>query len=219
MPKKKAVVLLSGGLDSAVALWWARSRGYNCHALSFDYGQRHNRELKSAQKLARKAHIPHRAVRFALPWGGSALTSKKISLPHHPLARIGQGRIPSTYVPARNTLFLSFALSWADQMDAEAIVIGANALDYSGYPDCRPNYLRAFEKVSRLGTRRGAEQKRPIKILAPLVKLNKAQIVRLGRRLKAPLEITWSCYQGGQKPCGQCDSCKLREKGFREAHL
>ncbi len=215
-PRKKAVVLLSGGLDSAVGLWWAKKKGWQCHALSFDYGQRHKREMKSAAALARRARVPLSTVKFSLPWGGSSLTSSKTKLPKHKLSSIGRGKIPSTYVPARNTLFLSFGLSWADQMDAEAIVIGANALDYSGYPDCRPNYLRAYEKMGRYGTRMGAEKKKAIKILAPLVRLNKAQIIELGRKLGAPLEITWSCYQGGARPCGTCDSCQLRDKGFRE---
>jgi 7-cyano-7-deazaguanine synthase len=216
-PRKKAVVLLSGGLDSAVTLWWAKKNGWRCHALSFDYGQRHHREMKSARALARRAKVPHQIVQFALPWGGSSLTTTKKALPHHALATIGHGKIPSTYVPARNTLFLSFGLSWADQMDAEAIVIGANALDYSGYPDCRPRYLRAYEQMARLATRLGTEKKKPLKILAPLVRLNKAQIIRLGRRLGVPIDQTWSCYSGGRKPCGRCDSCQLRDKGFREA--
>jgi 7-cyano-7-deazaguanine synthase len=215
--RKKAVVLLSGGLDSAVGLWWAKKQGWNCVALSFDYGQRHKREMKSAVLLARRARVPHQTVRFSLPWGGSTLTTNKKALPHHTLSNIGRGKIPSTYVPARNTLFLSFGLSWADQMGAEAIVIGANALDYSGYPDCRPNYLRAFENMGRFGTRMGAEKNKRIRVLAPLVRLNKAQIVRLGRKLRVPIEITWSCYLGGARPCGRCDSCQLRDKGFREA--
>jgi len=214
---KKAVVLLSGGLDSAVSLWWAQEQGWICHALNFDYGQRHIREMRSAKAVARAARVPLKTIRFTLPWGGSSLTNKNVALPQHKLARMATGPIPSTYVPARNTLFLSFALSWADQMSADAIVIGANAIDYSGYPDCRPNYLRAFERVAKLGTKMGAEKKRTIKILAPLVRLTKADIVRLGVRLGAPLNLTWSCYQGGKQPCGRCDSCQLRDKGFRDA--
>jgi 7-cyano-7-deazaguanine synthase len=214
---KKAIVLLSGGMDSAVALWWAKKNGWQCSALAFDYGQRHKRELQSAARLARRANVPLRTVRFALPWGGSSLTDKKQKLPRHVLNKISSGRIPSTYVPARNTLFLSFALSWADHVGAQAIVIGANAIDYSGYPDCRPAYLTSFEKVANLGTRLGSETKKKIRVLAPLVKLTKAGIVRLGRRLHVPLEITWSCYSGGRKPCGACDSCQLRQKGFDEA--
>lgn len=216
---KKAIVLLSGGMDSAVALWWAKKKGFRPYALSFDYGQRHKKEMKSARRLARRAHVPLTVVKFSLPWGGSSLTNLKQKLPYHRLNEMSQGRIPSTYVPARNTIFLSFALSWADHVGAQALVIGANAIDYSGYPDCRPAYLQSFAKTATLGSRLGAEAKKSIKILAPLVHLTKGGIVRLGRKLKVPLELTWSCYQGGAKPCGLCDSCQLREKGFRDAQL
>jgi 7-cyano-7-deazaguanine synthase len=215
--KKSAIVLLSGGLDSAVALWWAQSRGWACQAITFDYGQRHNRELKSARRLARRASVPLHVVRFRLPWSESSLTNRHERLPHHTLLEISKHRIPSTYVPGRNTLFLSFAMSFADQIKAEALVIGANALDYSGYPDCRQDYLRAFETVARRGTRLGTEGKKKISVLAPLIKMSKAQIVRLGRTLNVPIELTWSCYLGGRTPCGRCDSCLLREKGFFEA--
>ena len=214
---RQAVVLLSGGLDSTVALWWAKKNGYRCSALSFDYGQRHHRELKSAAAIAKKARVPWTVVKFQLPWGGSSLIGKNIPLPKRSLDKISHARIPSTYVPARNTIFLSFAMSWADQMGASAIVIGANAIDYSGYPDCRPNYLHAFENVATLGSKTGAEKKQRLKILAPLLRLTKAQIISLGRKLRAPIGSTWSCYQGGKKPCGRCDSCLLREKGFLEA--
>jgi len=214
---KNTIVLLSGGMDSAVALWWAQKQGLRCHALSFYYGQRHGREIKSAVQLAKLAHVPHEIIRFNLPWGGSSLTNAKTHLPSHSSEKISLGAIPSTYVPARNTIFLSFALSWADERNAEAIVIGANAIDYSGYPDCRPQYLAAFEKTARLGSRLGTEGKKKIAILSPLVKLTKAQIVKLGEKLGVPFEITWSCYKGGSKPCGLCDACRLRDKGFREA--
>jgi len=213
--RKKAVVLLSGGLDSTVSLWWAKARGYACRGLCFDYGQRHRKELSAARRIARRAGVPIETVRFRLPWSGSSLTNRAAKLPSRSASHIGPG-IPSTYVPGRNTLFLSFGLSLADQTNAEAIVIGANAIDYSGYPDCRGPYLRAFEKTARLGTKRGATGGR-IDVVAPLLRLNKAQIVRLGRRLGAPLEATWSCYKGGARPCGVCDSCVLRERGFREA--
>jgi 7-cyano-7-deazaguanine synthase len=204
-------------MDSAVALWWAKRQGYRCHALSFDYGQRHRRELTNARRLAKQAKVPWESVRFHLPWGGSTLTNKNLPLPQRKLRDISHTSIPSTYVPGRNTIFLSFALSWADQKKAQAIVIGANAIDYSGYPDCRPNFLKAFERVAVLGSKSGTENHRRIKILSPLLHLTKAQIVRLGRKLKVPLASTWSCYQGGKEPCGRCDSCILRDKGFAEA--
>lgn len=213
--RNKAIVLLSGGMDSAVALWWAKNQGWDCRAISFDYGQRHKKELRQARVLAKKAGVPWELGKFSLPWSKSSLSDKKASLPRRAAEKI-KGGIPSTYVPARNTLFLSFALSLADQTDADAIVIGANAIDYSGYPDCRGPYLRAFEKVAALGTRAGAEKKKRIKIVAPLLKLTKAEIVWAGIQLKVPLQLTWSCYHGGSKPCGTCDSCVLRQKGFDE---
>lgn len=213
--KRKAVVLLSGGLDSTVSLWWALQREFFCEALTFQYGQRHSRELRSARAVSRLAGVPLHVVRFALPWSGSSLTSRRQALPTRSAHRIGAG-IPSTYVPGRNTIFLSFALSLADQIGAEALVIGANAVDYSGYPDCRGPYLRAFEKAARLGSRIGDEGGR-LAVVAPLVRLTKAQIIKLGRKLGAPLEKTWSCYAGGKKPCGVCDSCVLRDQGFIEA--
>jgi len=214
---RTAVVLLSGGLDSTTALYWAMRRGYRPAALSVRYGQRHARELAAARAVARRAGAPLHEVSLALPWlGGSSLTNKRLTLPAVPLTRIGRGGIPSTYVPGRNTIFLALAASLADASGAEAIVIGANALDYSGYPDCRPPFLNAFSKVAKLGTKRGAEDK-PLRVLAPLLRLDKKSIVRLARRLRAPLELTWSCYAGAARPCGRCDSCQLRAKGFREA--
>ncbi len=212
----RAVVLLSGGLDSTVALWWALRKGWRCRALSFDYGQRHKRELLNAKNVAAKARIPLDVVRFALPWSLSSLTDRRANLPHRAVEKI-PAAIPSTYVPGRNTLFLSFATSLADQIEAQGIVIGANAIDYSGYPDCREPYLRAFAKVARLGTRMGAEKKKAISVYAPLVHLTKAGIVRLGLKLRAPLQLTWSCYKGASRPCGRCDSCVLRARGFLEA--
>jgi 7-cyano-7-deazaguanine synthase len=211
----KAVVLLSGGMDSAVALWWAKKKGWSCHALSFDYGQRHKKELRRAALLAKRAKVPIQFGVFALPWSKSTLTKKKSALPHRSLAKIH--KIPSTYVPGRNTVFLSFAMSYADQIGARAIVIGANAIDYSGYPDCRPRYLKAFEKTATLGSKHGVEDHQRMRVVAPLLKLTKADIVRLGRKLNVPLDLTWSCYAGTTKPCGVCDSCQLRDKGFREA--
>lgn len=214
---RKAVVLLSGGLDSTTALYWAKKKGYSPVALAVRYGQRHVRELKAARAVARAAGAPLHEVELALPWlAGSSLTNKKLKLPELPLAKIGAGAIPSTYVPGRNTLFLALAASLADAINASAIVIGANALDYSGYPDCRPPFLNAFAKVAKLGTRRGAEGG-SLKVLAPLLRLDKKGIVRLAAKVGAPLSLTWSCYAGGAQPCGKCDSCQLRAKGFREA--
>lgn len=216
---RKAVVLLSGGLDSTACLFWSLKRGYAPVALSVRYGQRHGRELSSARAVAKAAGVPLREASLSLPWlGSSSLTNRRMSLPETPLAGIGRGGIPSTYVPGRNTVFLALAASLADAIGAEAVVIGANALDYSGYPDCRPPFLRAFGRVVRLGTRRG-EQKKPLRILAPLLRLDKKGIVRLARKVGAPLSLTWSCYAGGARPCGRCDSCKLRAKGFREEGL
>jgi 7-cyano-7-deazaguanine synthase len=210
---RKAVVLLSGGLDSTTALYWAKGRGYACEALAVDYGQRHAKELGAARRVARAAKVPLHELSVALPWlKTSSLVDKRKKLPSVPLARIGRGGIPSTYVPGRNTIFLAMAASLADSVGAQAIVIGANALDYSGYPDCRPDYLRAFEKTARKGTKATK-----LKILAPLLHLTKEGIVRLGKKVGAPLGETWSCYAGTARPCGRCDSCKLRAKGFAAA--
>jgi 7-cyano-7-deazaguanine synthase len=215
----KAIVLLSGGMDSATSLYWARSQGFQCRALSFDYGQRHAVELAFAERLARKAGCPWDLVRFRLPWTKtSSLLDRKKAVPHHRPSRIGQGGIPSTYVPARNTIFLSFALAACDATGAEAIVIGANAIDYSGYPDCRPVYFSAFKGVARTGTKQGVDGQAP-RILTPLLRLDKRRIAKLGARLRVPFELTWSCYGGGRAPCGKCDACLLRAKGFEEARL
>ncbi len=215
--RKKAVVLLSGGLDSTTALYWAKKKGYAPIALVVHYGQRHSRELRAARAVAREAGVMLHETAFTLPWlTGSSLTNRKLKIPEIALAKIGGGKIPSTYVPGRNTIFLALAVSLADAIGAEAVVIGANALDYSGYPDCRSPFLNAFSKVARLGTKRGSEKK-PLKVLAPLLRLDKKEIVKLGRRVGAPLSLTWSCYAGDLRPCGRCDSCQLRAKGFREA--
>ena len=213
----RAVVLLSGGLDSSTCLYWALARGYSCEALSVSYGQRHVRELRAARAVARAAQVPFRSVRLSLPWlAVSSLVGRNIRLPNVALSRIGTGAIPTTYVPGRNTILLSLAASLADAAGAQAVVTGANSLDTSGYPDCRPGFHRAFGRVLAEGTRAGAEG-RPIRVLAPLIRLDKAGIVRLAGRLGVPLERTWSCYAGGSRPCGRCDSCKLRAKGFAEA--
>jgi 7-cyano-7-deazaguanine synthase len=214
---QKAIVLLSGGLDSAATLYLARGKGFKTYCLIFDYGQRHKREVRSACRLARKAGSEFKVVTINLPWGGSALLDKKTALPEVSGSK-GSRSIPDTYVPARNIIFLSFALSFAEAKDAQAIFIGAHSQDYSGYPDCRPSFFRAFDRVALRGTKAGAQGKL-IKIHRPLLKMNKAQIIRLAVKLKVPLELTWSCYKGGSRPCGECDSCYFRARGFRQAGL
>ena len=214
--RKSAVVLLSGGLDSAVTLYLARQEGHSLYALSFDYGQRHDRELESARGLARAVGAHWERVRISLPWGGSALTDEGIDVPAPRPAHEMSRRVPSTYVPARNTIFLGFAVSWAEVVGAEAIYIGANAIDYSGYPDCRPEYFERFQEVIRAGTREGVEGRAPV-IRAPLVRMSKADIVSYGCRLGVPFERTWSCYRGHEDPCQNCESCLLRAEGFKKA--
>ena len=213
MPSKKAVILLSGGLDSAVTLFLAKAQGYDCHCLVFDYHQRHRREIESAEKIARIARCPLQVVQISLAWGGSALLDKRIKLPR--AANRKPISIPRTYVPGRNIIFLSFAVSFAEAINAAAIFIGAHTEDYSGYPDCRPEFYDAFKKVISRGTKIGLRHKGPI-IKTPLIRKSKADIIRLGVKLGVPFELTWSCYAGGRKPCGKCDSCYYRIKGFRE---
>ncbi|MDX9715492.1 MAG: 7-cyano-7-deazaguanine synthase QueC [Dissulfurispiraceae bacterium] len=220
---KKAVVLLSGGLDSATSAAIAKSEGYEIYALSFDYAQRHVIELESAKKLS--AHLgvkEHLVINFDMSGiGGSALTSD-IDVPKD---NIPDGiSIPVTYVPARNTIFLSFALGWAETVGAEDIFIGANAIDYSGYPDCRSEYLEAFENMANLATKAGVEGSSRFKIRSPLLKMSKSDIIKTGFRLGLDYALTWSCYDpqfnvSGYAACGRCDSCILRAKGFREAGL
>jgi len=211
---KKAVVLLSGGLDSATTLYVARRRGYRPHCLIFDYGQRHRKEINQAVKIARHSRCDYRVIRLRFPWKGSALLDRTIALPRN--RRGGAKKIPATYVPARNIIFLSFAASCAEAMNAQAIFIGANAVDYSGYPDCRPQFYQAFKRVLKTGLKAGVEGK-PIKIHVPLIRKTKAQIIRWGLRLKVPYHLTWSCYHGGRRPCGTCDSCLIRQQGFAQA--
>jgi len=220
MMNLRAVVLLSGGMDSATAMAVARSNGHELYALSFDYGQRHKNELLCARKLASffKAK-DHKVIVVELgKLGGSALTDESIDVPDADGGWSGDMPIPATYVPARNLVLLSIAAAYAETVEAESIFIGANAVDYSGYPDCRPEFLRAFEEAARLGTKCGVSG-RPLRIEAPLLHLSKAQIVRLGASLLVPFETTWSCYRGGKLPCGKCDSCQLRAKGFADAGI
>ena len=213
----RAVILLSGGLDSATALYWAKSKGYRLTALAVNYGQRHKRELLSARRIARLAGVRLYEVSLPLPWlKVSSLLDRSKALPNVSLPLIGRGGIPSTYVPGRNTIFLALGASLADAIGAQAVVLGANILDYSGYPDCRPQFLSAFARAVRYGTKAGSEG-RGLGILAPLIRLDKKGIVRLAVKLKVPVSMTWSCYHGGKFPCGKCDSCKLRAKGFAQA--
>lgn len=216
--KRAAVCLLSGGLDSATTLYVARDKGYEPIALSVNYGQLHLKEIESAIRIAEHLKIEHQLVSVQLLWGGSSLLDSRIPIPEErDVNEIAQG-IPSTYVPARNSVFLSLAASFAETRGAEAIFIGANVLDYSGYPDCRPEFFRAFERLLEQGTKCGVEGK-VIVINAPLIHLKKSEIIKLAVQLKVPLEWTWSCYQGGDAPCGVCDSCILRAKGFQEAGI
>lgn len=215
---KKAVVLLSGGLDSVTVLALAKSEGYECHALSFDYGQRHQVELAAAERLAKTYGADSfRVMNMNMAAiGGSALTDERIAVPTE---GVGES-IPVTYVPARNTIFLSYALGLAEVLNADAIFIGVNAVDYSGYPDCRPEYIQAFEHLANLATKTGVEGHR-IEIKTPLIHLTKAEIIQLGTRLGVDYALTVSCYQANLagEACGLCDSCRLRKQGFAQAGL
>lgn len=215
---KKAVCLISGGIDSCVTSFIAKKDGYEIYALTFNYGQRHKKEIECAKKIATSLNAKkHIILDIDLSkFGGSSLTdnSKKPEKDRN-LKDIGKN-IPTTYVPARNTVFLSLALAYAEALSADSIFIGATATDYSGYPDCRPEFIEAFQKLSDVATKKGLEGK-PIKIIAPLLNLSKSKIIKKGFELKAPLNYTWSCYNGGKKACGRCDSCLLRLKGFKES--
>ena len=216
---KRAVVLLSGGLDSSTCLAVARHEGFEAHCLSVDYGQRHKGELARARMVARALGAAgHRVVRVDLSaFGGSALTDATIAVPKGRSARAMAKDIPVTYVPARNTVMLALSLAHAEVIGAEAIFVGVNAIDYSGYPDCRPEFLRAFERLARVATKAGVGG-RPLAIVAPLIRLSKADIVRLGTRLGVPYHLTQSCYDPVRgRACGRCDACQLRRKGFLEA--
>ncbi len=212
---KKAVVLLSGGLDSATCAAQAIADGYHVTALSFDYGQRHDRELKAAADIVETLNIAdHRVISVNLAqWGGSSLTDESWSLPTD---GVKTEEIPSTYVPGRNTVFIAIALSLAEAIEAKAIYLGINAVDYSGYPDCRPAYLSAFQDLAALSSKAGLAGEAPA-LVAPLVMDSKVDIVKRALRLGVPIEKTWSCYQGGQAPCGVCDSCRIRDEALIKA--
>ncbi|MGP6239661.1 7-cyano-7-deazaguanine synthase QueC [Cuniculiplasma sp. SKW4] len=206
----KAIVLMSGGLDSTTVLAYAISEGYDVIGISFDYGQRHRIELESSKKIAEHYGIERRVFKIDLTQiGGSSLTSN-INVEE---GKIGREEVPNTYVPARNIVFLSIAGAYADIDDIDTIMIGVNAVDYSGYPDCRPEFISSMERSLRLGLSR----RQNLKILAPLQRMSKAEIIKMGMNLKAPYELTHSCYEGGSKACGKCDSCLLRLKGFMES--
>lgn len=217
MSEKKAVILLSGGLDSATVVAMAKAQGYSCYSMSFDYGQRHRSELQAAERVARQLGvIEHKVIGINLDGiGGSALTDASIEVPQSPTSGI-----PVTYVPARNTVFLSLALGWAEVLGAQDIFIGVNAVDYSGYPDCRPEFVNAFEHMANLATKMGVEGQR-LRIQAPLQMLSKAEIVQAGSRLGVDYGLTVSCYlaDADGRACGKCDSCRLRAAGFAAAGM
>jgi len=209
--RKKAVVLLSGGIDSATTLYLAKSKKFSPVALIFDYGQRHGKEVGFAKRIAKRAGCPYKVIRLPFSWKGSSLLDRSKRIP----SGVAPGRktgIPSTYVPARNLIFLSIATSFAESIKAGALFIGAHTQDYSGYPDCMKRFFDLFKKVITSGTKDGKH----IRICAPLVNKNKKEIIKLGRRLKVPFNLTWSCYKGGRVPCGTCDSCCFRARAFKE---
>ena len=221
-PAGKAVCLLSGGLDSATCLALALRQGYECYALSFDYGQRHRVELEAAANVARALGAQrHVVTRIDLRQIGHSALTDDLSVPKGRSTQDMSRGIPVTYVPARNTIFLSFALAWAEVLEAPDIFIGVNALDYSGYPDCRPEYIEAFERMANLAIKAGVEGRLRIRIHTPLIRLSKAEIVKLADELGLDFSLTHSCYDPDARgrPCGQCDSCLLRRKGFEEAGI
>ena len=223
MADKKAVVLLSGGMDSATTLAIARSEGFRCYALTFRYGQRHQREIEAAKKIAHSLAVAeHRIIDIDLAaFGGSALTDPNIEVPKDGSELGNSGQIPSTYVPARNTIFLSYALAWAEVLDAFDIFIGVNTTDYSGYPDCRAEFISAFEKTANLATAAAVQGRGQYCINTPIIDMTKARIILAGTRLGVDYSLTHSCYDPDEqgRSCGRCDSCRLRLKGFAEAGL
>ena len=210
--KKKGVILLSGGIDSATTLYFAKSKGYDLTALIFDYGQGHKKEVECAKKIARQNRVPYKFVSIVLPWIKSSLTCRDIAVPVN--RRLTDKRVPSTYVSGRNIIFLSYAVSLAESINAGSIFIGAHIQDYSGYPDCRPEFIKAFEKAAGLGTKCPG-----IRVLAPLLRKSKKDIIRLGLSLGVPYGLTWSCYKGAKVPCGECDSCRYRMDAFKSLGL
>lgn len=208
----KAIVSFSGGLDSTTCLTWSVKKGFETVAVSFDYGQRHKKEIKSARKIAKLLGVKLIEVKLNLPWlSVSSLIDKKIPIESVPLEKITKDRIPSTYVPARNLIFASILVSYAESIGARYVIMGPNAIDFSGYPDCRPKFYKYLNLALKNGTKNG-----DIIILTPLINLSKKDIIKLALKLKAPIEYSWSCYKGEEKPCGKCDACKLRAKGFTE---
>jgi len=213
---KKAIVLLSGGIDSSTVLYIARKKGYKTLALIFDYGQRHKREIESAKKVARSVKSPYKVIRLEFPRNLSSLLDKKKSLPSKRTPRvISKKGIPSTYVPARNLVFLSVAASFAESEGKDAIFIGAHTHDYSGYPDCRKDFFLSFKKTLSKGTKKGKK----IKVVTPFINRDKKYIIKKAFFLGVPIHLTWSCYKGGRVPCGVCDSCIFRKKAFRELNI
>ncbi|MEI8348755.1 MAG: 7-cyano-7-deazaguanine synthase QueC [Candidatus Omnitrophota bacterium] len=206
---KKAVILLSGGLDSATTLYFAKKYGHDLTALIFDYHQRHKKEIKAAKKIASLNKVKYHIVKISLAWTRSSLTDAKKNVPLN--RNLIATKIPSTYVAARNIVFLSYAYSLAESIGANKVFIGAHIQDYSGYPDCRPEFLEAFQKAANSGMKRA-----DVKIEAPLINKSKKEIIEMGLRLAVPFQHTWSCYQGGKKPCTKCDSCRFRIKAFEE---
>jgi 7-cyano-7-deazaguanine synthase len=218
--RKKAVSLISGGLDSCVASYIAKDKGYDVFGISFRYGQRHEKEIDCSKKIVKSLDAKeHKIIDIDFNQFGktSLLKSSSVEIEYHRLNNIGN-QIPTTYVPYRNTVFLSISMSYAESIDADSIFIGVNSIDYSGYPDCRPEFIDAFQKMANLASKKSIEGKK-IKIKTPLINLKKYEIIKIGSRLNIPFEETWSCYRGKEKSCGHCDSCLLRLKGFKEAKL
>lgn len=209
---KKCIVLLSGGIDSATMLYASKKNGFKPHALIFDYGQKHKKEILFAKRLAKKSCTPFKIVKLPFPWKGSSLLDGKMPIPVGRSVTEIKKRIPSTYVPARNMIFLSIAASFAESIKAKAIFIGAHTEDYSGYPDCRKEFFDLFNKVVARGTKIGSK----LKIYAPFVYMKKSKIIKTGLKLGVPFGLTWSCYKGGKAPCGRCESCFFRIKAFKE---
>jgi 7-cyano-7-deazaguanine synthase len=218
--KKKAVCLVSGGVDSSVSAYFANDKNFSIYALTIEYGQQHKKEILSAKNIASALEVnDHIILNIDFSkFGGSSLTDSRINIEsNRNLNEIGKN-IPSTYVPARNTVFLSIALAYAESIDAGDIFIGVTSSDYSGYPDCRPEYIKAFQKMANLATKKGTEGNK-IKINTPLINKSKDEIINLGLKLNVPFEKTWSCYKGGKKACGRCDSCQLRLNGFKKVKV